>query len=54
MKKLIWSLSFFLVAFMNAQNVVFNKVEKTHQNEDKFLYKIEKSPKLLGNLPLSP
>lgn len=41
MKKLIWSLSFFLVAFMNAQNVVFNKVEKTHQNEDKFLYKIE-------------
>lgn len=30
-----------MMCFFNAQNVIFNKVEKTHQNSDKFLYKID-------------
>lgn len=43
MKKLI--LNFFLLFCIlgNAQNVVFNQVERTHENDDKFLYRIEKT-----------
>ncbi len=40
MKK-YFSIAFLLVVFyVNAQNVIFNKVEKTHESTDKFLYKI--------------
>lgn len=43
----------FFVQFFNAQNVYLTKVEKTHENTDKFLYKIDEESKqaeLLGEV----
>lgn len=40
MKNLIAFIFIFLVQFFCAQNVYLTKVEKTHDNTDKFLYKI--------------
>ena len=41
MKKTIIVVCAFLMHFFNAQNVYLTKVEKTKENTDKFLYKIE-------------
>ncbi|WP_027378949.1 hypothetical protein [Chryseobacterium daeguense] len=41
MKKIIIVVFVFLMHFFNAQNVYLTKVEKTKENTDKFLYKIE-------------
>ncbi|WP_027387047.1 hypothetical protein, partial [Chryseobacterium gregarium] len=40
MKNLITFIFIFLIHCLNAQNVYLTKVEKTHDNTDKFLYKI--------------
>lgn len=40
MKKALFLYLFFLTTTIFAQNVVLNKVVKTHQNTDKFFYKI--------------
>ena len=45
MKNLIIVVSVFLVQLFNAQNVYMTKVEKTHENTDKFLYKINEEIK---------
>ena len=45
MKKIIIVVFVFLIHFFNAQNVYLTKVEKTHENTDKFLYKIDEEVK---------
>jgi len=45
MKKIIIAVFVFLIHFVNAQNVYLTKVEKTKENTDKFLYKIESEVK---------
>lgn len=45
MKNLIIVVSVFLVQIFNAQNVYMTKVERTHENTDKFLYKINEEIK---------
>jgi len=41
MKKIIFAVSVFVAQIFCAQNVFLTKVEKTHENTDKFLYKID-------------
>ncbi|ALR32419.1 molecular chaperone GroES [Chryseobacterium sp. IHB B 17019] len=53
MKKIIFTVFVFLMHFFNAQNVYLTKVEKTKENTDKFLYKIEseiKGAEYLGEI----
>ncbi|MDR6406331.1 MULTISPECIES: hypothetical protein [Chryseobacterium] len=53
MKKIIFTVFVFLMHFFNAQNVYLTKVEKTKENTDKFLYKIEseiKEAEYLGEI----
>ncbi|MDQ0592570.1 hypothetical protein QFZ37_000939 [Chryseobacterium ginsenosidimutans] len=45
MKKIIIAVFVFLIHFFNAQNVFLTKVEKTNENTDKFLYKINEEVK---------
>ena len=41
MKRYISLVAVFFVFYVTAQSVTFNKIEQTHQNGDRFLYKIE-------------
>lgn len=53
MKKIIFTVFVFLMHFFDAQNVYLTKVEKTKENTDKFLYKIEseiKEAEYLGEI----
>ncbi|KMQ65875.1 molecular chaperone GroES [Chryseobacterium sp. FH2] len=53
MKNLIIVVFVIFAQFLNAQNVYMTKVEKTHENTDKFLYKIngeEKDAEYLGEI----
>jgi hypothetical protein len=45
MKKIIFIVFVFLIQFFNAQNVYLTKVEKTNENTDKFLYRINEEVK---------
>lgn len=45
MKKIIIVVFVFIIHLFNAQNVYLTKVEKTHENTDKFLYKINEEVK---------
>ncbi len=45
MKNLITFIFIFLIHFFSAQNVYLTKVEKTNDNADKFLYKIQEEAK---------
>jgi hypothetical protein len=45
MKKIIIAVFVFLIHFFNAQNVYLTKVEKTNENTDKTLYKINEEVK---------
>ncbi|SIP93836.1 hypothetical protein SAMN05880574_102179 [Chryseobacterium sp. RU37D] len=45
MKKIIIAVFVFLIQFFNAQNVYLTKVEKTHENSDKYLYRINEEIK---------
>lgn len=45
MRKIICTVFIFIAQFFCAQNVFLTKVEKTHENTDKFLYKIEDEKK---------
>ncbi|MFC3159672.1 hypothetical protein SAMN05443633_1062 [Chryseobacterium arachidis] len=45
MKKILILISVFLIHFFNAQNVYLTKVEKTKENVEKFLYKINEEIK---------
>lgn len=53
MRKLLQIFSFFIIHFITAQNVIFNKIVKVNENEDKFLYKItpeESNAEYLGEI----
>lgn len=45
MKKILFATFVFAAHFFFAQNVFLTKVEKTHENTDKFLYKIDEEKK---------
>lgn len=45
MKKITFIVFVFLIQFFNAQNVYLTKVEKTNENTDKFLYRINEEVK---------
>ncbi len=45
MRKIIFTVFVFIAQFFCAQNVFLTKVEKTNENTDKFLYKIEDEKK---------
>lgn len=45
MKKILFATFVFAANFFFAQNVFLTKVEKTHENTDKFLYKIDEEKK---------
>lgn len=45
MRKIIIVVFVFIIHLFNAQNVYLTKVEKTHENSDKFLYKINEEAK---------
>lgn len=45
MKKILFAAFIFIAQFIFAQNVFLTKVEKTHENTDKFLYKIDEEKK---------
>ncbi|MCS3871711.1 hypothetical protein J3D55_004627 [Chryseobacterium ginsenosidimutans] len=45
MKKIIIAVFVFLIHFFNAQNVYLTKVEKTNENTDKTLYRINEEVK---------
>lgn len=52
MKKILIAALIFLIQLFNAQNVYLTKVERTHENTDKFLYKISeiKDAEYLGEV----
>ncbi|WP_294307237.1 hypothetical protein [uncultured Chryseobacterium sp.] len=52
MKKVLIAALVFLIQLINAQNVYLTKVEKTHENTDRFLYKIDevKDAEYLGEI----
>ena len=52
MKKILVAALIFLIQLFNAQNVYLTKVERTHENTDKFLYKISeiKDAEYLGEV----
>lgn len=52
MNKILIVALIFLIQIMNAQNVYLTKVEKTHENTDRFLYKIDgvKDAEYLGEI----
>lgn len=52
MKKILIAALAFLIQLFSAQNVYLTKVEKTHENTDKFLYKIDevKEAEYLGEI----
>ncbi|SDI36434.1 hypothetical protein SAMN05421846_106270 [Chryseobacterium taeanense] len=53
MKKILIAAFVFTIQFFIAQNVYLTKVEKTHENKDKFLYKISeeiKNAEYLGEI----
>jgi len=45
MKKIIFAVSVFVAHIFYAQNIFLTKVEKTHENTEKFLYKIDEEKK---------
>lgn len=53
MKKILFAVFVFMIQLCIAQNVYLTKVEKTHENTDKFLYKINeeiKNAEYLGEI----
>lgn len=54
MKKILVAALIFLIQLFNAQNVYLTKVERTHENTDKFLYKISeiKDAEYLGEVEI--